>query len=229
MGGLKPNRARYWARRLARHALIAASSGVAGIGCWTLIPSTDAIFKLSLTSAYVSLGLLAVTLVIGPLNLVRRRPNPTSTDLRRDFGIWTAIVATLHTFAGLQVHLRGKMWRYFLASISPPTPNLSAFGAANYAGLVATLLLLLLLAISNDLSLRTLGTIRWKQTQRWVYAAAVLIVGHGVLYQLVERRYGAYSVTLGAVTLAVALVQWRGYRMVTNGTRAASGSTRRKG
>jgi sulfoxide reductase heme-binding subunit YedZ len=40
-----------------------------------------------MATAYVSLALLAATLVTGPINLLRRRPNPVSTDLRRDLGI----------------------------------------------------------------------------------------------------------------------------------------------
>jgi DMSO/TMAO reductase YedYZ heme-binding membrane subunit len=49
-----------------------------------------------------------------------------------------------------------------------------AIGFANFAGLGAALVFLMLLAISNDLSLRTLKTRRWKSLQRWTRAAFVL-------------------------------------------------------
>ena len=48
------------------------------------------------------------------------------------------------------------------------------FGFANFTGLGAALLFLMLLAISNDLSLRTLKGRRWKSMQRWTYVAFLL-------------------------------------------------------
>ena len=38
----------------------------------------------SMATAYVGLALLGATLALGPLSVLRRRPNPVSTDLRRD-------------------------------------------------------------------------------------------------------------------------------------------------
>jgi methionine sulfoxide reductase heme-binding subunit len=46
----------------------------------------------------------------------------------------------------------------------------------------------MLLAISNDLSLRTLKTRRWKSLQRWAYVAFVLTAAHGIAYQSIEKR-----------------------------------------
>ena len=50
------------------------------------------------------------------------------------------------------------------------------FGFGNDTGLIAALLFLLLLAISNDVSLRRLGAQKWKSLQRWMYAAVVLTI-----------------------------------------------------
>ena len=44
------------------------------------------------------------------------------------------------------------------------------FGLSNETGLIAALILLVLLATSNDASLRNLGLARWKSWQRWNYA-----------------------------------------------------------
>jgi len=105
---------------------------------------------------------------------MRRRPNPISFDLRRDVGIWTGILAIVHTAIGLTVHLRGRMWMYFFKTLHPVHLQITQFGFANFTGLAAALLFLMLLAISNDLSLLALKTNRLKSLQRWTYAAFVL-------------------------------------------------------
>src|SRR5260221_13203515 len=69
--------------------------------------------SLSKATAYVGLFYLAVTLVIGPLNVLRGAANPLSTYLRRDFGIIAGVLSLLHTFVGLQVHMSGDFIQYF--------------------------------------------------------------------------------------------------------------------
>lgn len=177
-------------RRLSRHLLIVGGSALGG-GCLAWVLPGPLRERVSLASAYVALTLLAITLSLGPLNVLRGRPNPVSFDRRRDFGIWTAIVGVLHTAIGLTVHLKGRMWQYFLPV--PDGPHLlglraDPFGAANYAGLVAALLLILLAAISNDLALRRLGTSRWRAIQRWAYLLLALTIAHGALYQVMESQ-----------------------------------------
>src|SRR5207245_2158383 len=87
------------------------------------------------------------------------------------------------------------------------------FGFGNYTGLIAALLFLLLLAISNDLSLRRLGSVRWKSLQRWTYAAVGLSILHAVAYQQIEKRQVGYEAVLWATTAIVAAFQigggWR--------------------
>jgi sulfoxide reductase heme-binding subunit YedZ len=52
------------------------------------------------------------------------------------------------------------MWMYFFAKLHPLQLQKTQFGFANYTGLIAALLFLGLLLISNDLSLRSFGTQR---------------------------------------------------------------------
>ena len=49
----------------------------------------------------MSLCLLCVTLLIGPLNLLRKRLNPVNIELRRDTGIWAGITGCLHVVFAL--------------------------------------------------------------------------------------------------------------------------------
>lgn len=173
-------------------------------------------FRASMATGYTSVFLIAVVLALGPYWLWRARPVPTSTDLRRDLGIWGAVFGLLHVATGLFVHMRGDPWNYFIyrprdgAHAFPL--RLDKFGMLNWVGLAATLLLILLLAISNDWSLRTLGAKRWKQLQRSTYVAGVLIVLHGVAFQLADRRGRSFIAVFAVTIVAVAFVQLDGRR-----------------
>jgi sulfoxide reductase heme-binding subunit YedZ len=164
--------------------------------------------------AYAGLFFLAVSLWLDPWNVLRRRPNPVSYDLRRDVGIWTGILAIVHTAIGLTVHLRGRMWMYFFKALHPLELQNTQFGFANFTGLAAALLFLMLLAISNDLSLRMLKTHRWKSLQRWAYGAFVLTGVHGIAYQLIEKRHVPWVLVFALVMAAVAAGQILGFVQV---------------
>jgi sulfoxide reductase heme-binding subunit YedZ len=191
---------------------LAVLCGAACTATTALIRSDHLTYRWSLATAYAALVLLAATLILGPLNLIRRRANPTSTDLRRDLGIWAFVVGLLHTVIGLQVHMK-SMWLYFFREISGPQAwslRWDQFGAANYTGLAATLILVLLAALSNDFSLRWLGGRRWKNLQRWNYALFALVLAHGVLYQLIEKRSLPWPVIFAAIAFPTLVLQGAG-------------------
>jgi sulfoxide reductase heme-binding subunit YedZ len=169
---------------------------------------------LSFTTAYAGLGLLAAALVIGPLNLLLGRPNPTSTDLRRDVGIWAGVYGIAHTIAGLQVHMHGDLVRYFMVA---PGADLGtkAFIVANWLGLVSVLFLGILVSISNDVSLRRLGLLKWKLLQRSAYVVIVVVILHGAIYQVLEKRRWPLALMFSLLAIAVAIFQWAGARAET--------------
>ena len=222
----------YWKRRVQRHIGLAVASVVLMVIVFYLtryLTRSDFIwFKLSMASAYTALALLGATLATGPWNVLRSRPNPVSTDLRRDLGIWAGIVGLFHVAVGLQVHAGGDIWLYFF---HPPAPErlvvrLDPAGFSNHTGLIATLLLVILLALSNDYSLRSLGRTRWKTIHRSVYVALLLIVAHGALYQLLEKRILPFVVLFVAMVATVAAVQLAGVRRVrARARRTASGAS----
>jgi sulfoxide reductase heme-binding subunit YedZ len=202
-------------RRVRNHvALGAASLG----GTWALfaaIASDDPVFRASIATAYVALGLLIITLAFGPYAALRGRRYPVSADVRRDFGIWCGLVAIVHVVVGLQVHLRGKMWEYFVHRVKGVVlPRIDAFGAANYTGLAAALILVALLATSNDASLRGLGTKRWRSLHTLVTWGLVLTLIHAVTYQFIETRRWEIVVLLLVLSVAVVWVRIAGGRRV---------------
>ena len=197
--------------RLLRHHLpLLVLSVLSAAALYLTRPNGDAISRTSFATAYPALALLAATLLIGPWNLLRRQPNPVSSDLRRDLGIWAGILGVLHAAVGQCVHLRGRPWLYYVYG---PTEHPHSFpmrhdifGLANYTGAVGTLLLIALLATSNDYSLRALGTPRWKQLQRWNYAVFALTAIHAIGYQEGIEKQKAPFVATVIVCLAIALL-----------------------
>ena len=208
------NRSGYWERRAARHVLLAlAAVCLTAVAFW-LIPPPDFRHRMSMGSAYSALAFVAASLLLGAWNVLRSSANPVSFDLRRDVGIWAGLLALFHTGFGLTVHLRGRMWMYFFRKLHPLALQNTKFGFANYTGLAAGALFLLLLIISNDVSLRRLGTSRWKNLQRMSYAAAVLTVAHGVAFQLIEKRHAPWLVVFWGMVGIAAMAQLAGFCVV---------------
>jgi sulfoxide reductase heme-binding subunit YedZ len=191
-------------RRIVRHVVLAALFAVGTLVLYAIVGDGPPMQRLSIATAYVGLGFLAATLLVGPFNERSGRPNPASTNLRRDIGIWTAVGGIAHTVFGLQVHMRGEIARYFIPDAERAlSKNTLAFLTANYTGLAATILLALLLGISNDVALRTLGTTRWKRIQRWNSLLFALVAAHGALYLAVDK---ASWILIVPFILVVALV-----------------------
>ena len=214
---MSPWRASYWTRRLWRNLGILTVALVVHLAVMRAVASPDGrqlVYRLSMATGYVSVVLIAWAMLIGPWRVRRGRPAPASTDLRRDVGIWGAIFGLAHVVTGLQVHFAGQFWKYFLYPDGDRAIPLrhDLFGFANWTGLAAGLLLVLLLAISNDLSLRRLGTRRWKSWQRWTYWAAALTVAHALAYQIPTRNHARWIVAFLLLTVIVLVMQFDGRR-----------------
>jgi methionine sulfoxide reductase heme-binding subunit len=199
--------------RIVTHILMAIVSGIGYYITYLLEPDLEWKHVLTIGLGYVSLIQLAGTLLIGPWQLMHTQSrNPVNINLRRDIGIWAAITGTLHVIFGFQVHLNGVILHYFF---QPGTwrPWLNPFGASNVIGVGATLLLLLLLVLSNDISLRTLKGKRWKYIQRFNYVLFGAVVLHTFGYQFVVKRTLSVTVLVLVITLVVLICQAIGYRI----------------
>jgi sulfoxide reductase heme-binding subunit YedZ len=211
---MAPPRIGYWPRRLLRNVGIVALALVVYLVVVTMSShSTQVLFRLSMATGYTSVVLIGWALLIGPWRVMRGRSAPVSTDLRRDVGIWGGLFGLAHVATGLFVHLGDPLKYFFFRDPARHVPVRSdLFGFANWTGLAATLLLLLLLAISNDISLRRLGSRRWKSWQRWTYWAGALVVAHGLAYQWLEKGNNGWVYVFVPVVLIVAVLQLRGRR-----------------
>jgi sulfoxide reductase heme-binding subunit YedZ len=204
-------------RRLLRHHLpLGLLSVASGAVLFITRPYSDAITRLSFASAWPGLVLIALTLLIGPFKQIWGRNVAVSQDFRRDVGIWAGMVGVFHAVIGNCVHLRGRPWLYYVYEnwakehVQPFRHDI--FGLANYTGLMSALVLLTLLATSNDASLRALGTPGWKGLQRWNYAVFGLLIVHTLAYQVgIERPIGALVSLAVMATVITLMLQGIGY------------------
>jgi sulfoxide reductase heme-binding subunit YedZ len=168
--------------------------------------------RLTTATGYVALALLALTLLIGPANLLLRRRNPVSGYLRRDVGAWAAIFSVVHLIPGLKVHgsgdiLNSAFFDYFIADGSPLR---NSFGLGNWTGLAGLVIVAGLLALSSDAALRKLKAKNWKRLQRLNYVLFALVIAHSLFYGALLRTTSPYTILLGIGVIAVVAGQGMG-------------------
>lgn len=225
------------ARRVVTHFGLALVTGAA-LALSTGYPRAETVVQAATIGlGYLSLALIAATLLVGPFALWRRPRNPVNLSLRRDVGIWAGITGLAHVALGLQVHFGGDAIHYFVRPIVREwyfavgdeeryfdvvtgwAPRTDWFGVANWVGAVATAVLLLLLLLSNDLALRGLRGRRWKALQRFNYLLVLLVLIHTVAYQLVVERELVFSLAVVALTSVVLAGQLIGVARYRRGRR----------
>jgi sulfoxide reductase heme-binding subunit YedZ len=168
------------------------------------IQSRGNVARLTVATGYVATGLLALTLLIGPANLLLRRRNPVSSYLRRDVGAWTAVASVVHVIYGLQVHGTGQLSDFLGYFFAPDgSPLLDDRGLGNWTGLAATVVVVGLLAISSNAALRKLKAGPWKRLQRLNYLLFALVIAHAVYYGALSRLTSPFTLLLGLCVIAV--------------------------
>jgi methionine sulfoxide reductase heme-binding subunit len=166
-------------------------------------------------TGYVAVALLSFTLLIGPANLLLRRRNPNSSYLRRDVGAWTAVVSIVHVVLGFETHDTGSLSSILDFFVVDGAPLTTSRGLGNWTGLAATVIVVGLLAISTDRSIRELRGTRWKDLQRLNYTLFALVVLHAVFYGALGRATSPltllllFTVTAVLVGQAIGVWVWR--------------------
>jgi len=202
-------------RRLTQHYLpLSIVTGLIIVFFLTTLPADrDMVWKWSMATAYAGLALLGFTLLVGAVHVLRSRPNPISSDLTRDAGIFATLVSIVHVGVGLFVHMGNPiLYFFFPAGETHLIPlRYDVFGLTNWMGLAVTLILVVLFATSNDLSLRRLGTKRWKTLQRMNYFLFGGVALHGIAYQIMEKRNIPFVVLLVIMIVIVVILQLAGF------------------
>lgn len=207
---------RDWRRRLAVHHIPLVFTTLAGLVVFALIAPSHGDISLSqvvVSTGYVATVLLAVTLLVGPANLILRRRNPVSTYLRRDLGVWTALWSLVHVVLAFQQGHGGGMFRFVEFFVVDGKPLTNSFGWGNWTGLAATVIVVALLVTSTDRVMRELSGKRWKVIQRFNYGVFVLVVLHAVFYGALQRMPSPLTLLLIATCVAVLVGQAVGIRL----------------
>ena len=184
--------------------------------------------QLTVATGYLATGLLALTLLIGPLNLMLRRSNPLSNYLRRDLGAWAVAVSAVHVALAFRAGYAGifSFLDFFVVAGRPLTDS---FGLGNWTGLGALLIAAGLLAISTTRAVRELGPRRWKSLQRLNYTVFALALLHAIFYGALRRPASPFAILLTSIVAAVMLGQlvgiwlWRRRRSYRAPRRPADG------
>ncbi len=106
--------------------------------------------------------------------------------------------------------MHGELLRYFSATSGGVGARI--FVAANFLGLIAVILLIVLVSISNDVALRRFGAAKWKAVQRVTYIVIVAVVLHGAMYQIIEKRRWPLALIFSLLIVSAAAMQWAGAR-----------------
>ena len=195
-------------QRTLTHVALAALT-IGGIYAGTLYwQGAGLIYVGTIGFGYLCVLFLCVTLLLGPLNLLRKRINPVNIDLRRDTGIWAGITGCLHVVFAVIRDSRGNILSFFFGGGGIALVNVR--DVSNDLGLIATILLIVLMVLSNQLTLRKLKGKRWKTLQRLNYVLVPLAIVHTLIYERLNGREKPFIDVTAIVILLVLIVQFIG-------------------
>ncbi|HSF84514.1 MAG TPA: hypothetical protein VLG28_02490 [Acidimicrobiia bacterium] len=193
-------------------------------------PKADSLlWRFSVSAADTSLALLTATLLFGPVHVIRGGRPTIHRPWRRVIGVWGGAMALVHVSAAVFVHARWqKVWSNWL-EIAPPTLVGGDRGLANWLGLAQVAIVVLLLWLSRDGALRSLGGRTWKRLQRSSYVLVVLVGAHALLYHRIEARIAVHRAPIIALLVLMLLGQlagigfvlWRRHGAASSGPRSA--------
>lgn len=208
------------ASRALRHGLLLLITGSLTVGTGLSGDPSTAVDRVSLLTAWLCFGLLVATLGLGPWQALRTAQPLINNLLRRDLGIWAALTGLAHlVVATAEVMQPAYFSTYF--TVSPGAPLTGWAGwigrSSIVGGYVVGLIFLVLLGLSNNLSLRRLGSGRWKRLQGLSSVAFLLTVAHGAVFQLIEGRTGVWLATLVVMSIAILALRRRARRAIAAG------------
>lgn len=207
---------RGWRGRLLLHHIPLVLTSFVGLVVFALVAPSHGGISLSqvvISTGYVATVFLAVTLLVGPANLILRRRNPVSTYMRRDIGVWTAIWSLVHVVLAFQGGHEDGIKRLVAFFYVDGKPLTNSFGWGNWTGLAATVIVVALLVTSTDRALRELSGRRWKAIQRFNYGVFVLVVLHAIFFGALQRMPSPLGLLLIVTSIAVLVVQAVGIRL----------------
>ncbi|MFH0737058.1 MAG: hypothetical protein V1827_00705 [Candidatus Micrarchaeota archaeon] len=142
---------------------------IALIGAYNALFPVDAATAMTRSFALSGFLLLCVSLMLGPLMLIRPDIFGQLIEPRRAIGIACFVFVLSHILILFSAR--------FGFDIGP-----TIFSANPFIVIPATLILFVLTITSSDFAIKALGAGMWKNVQRFNYLAFVLIFAHFLLY-----------------------------------------------
>jgi len=177
-------------------------------------PGAGVADRLSIVSAYVCLALLAVALLIGPLNVLRKGRLASNSYVRRDTGIWAALNGLLHFYLANVLSMNYEYLALFVDNAAlPPTAAIrnSLYSLGTIFGYIIAVLFIVLLLLSSDWMLRKLGLKWWKRIQRLSYLGFALTALHSFAFQVIETRPLVWVAVVLVITALICIGQYMGF------------------
>jgi sulfoxide reductase heme-binding subunit YedZ len=217
---------------LQRHTLIFTLCFVATYALLFSRAEWSAMHRFNRALGDLSLVLVALAMVIGPLTrLSSARVFRKMLPYRRELGIYAVIAAIIHTVIILIGWVQLDFARLFGFEFHPQLQEYvmvqEGFALGNLIGIAALLYGIVLAVTSNDFSQKRLGTSVWKYIQQGAYVLWWLVVLHTAYFlffhfldfhrQTPEPNWAQWPfiILVGVVLLlqtAATLVTWRSQR-----------------
>jgi DMSO/TMAO reductase YedYZ heme-binding membrane subunit len=204
--------------RLKNHITLFAVS-VVSLGS-AVFSGPGAADRLSIVSAYICLLLLGLALLIGPMTVLRTGRLPGNLYIRRDTGIWAALMGLLHFYLANVLSMNYEyLGIYVENSALPPSAAVrsSLYTWGTIFGYVIALLFIVLLVLSSDRMIRKVGLKWWKRIQRISYLGFILTCLHAFAFQVIEARPLLWVLVVLVITMVIIAGQYMGIRAVRRG------------
>ena len=215
--------------RLFRHAILASVTAVVLAAAVATGPWPAWLDRLSIVSAYLCLGYLSLVLIIGPKQAIRSGKPTVNNLLRRDLGIWGAAMGFGHLYLAMVLSMNNEYLTLFVYTDELPFSvevRYLLYSWGVIAGFLVGILFILLVALSNDRSLRLIGTRWWKRLQRLAYVAFSLTVLHAFAFQIIESRQVLLISMMATAVALIFVVQLVGIAAVRKAANAGTNTDR---
>jgi len=203
--------------RLKYHLVLVALTA-ASFGMAAFYGSTDGIAdRLSIVSAYLCMVLLGCALFIGSARAISTGRPGLNMYVRRDIGIWAALVGLVHFFLANALAMNtAYLDLYVKLSAVPPSAEFRSqlYMWGTILGFLVAVLFFLLLGLSSDRMLRWVGTRWWKRLQRTSYLAFIFTALHAFAFQVLESRQGFLVGVVSFVCVVILVAQFAGVAAV---------------
>jgi len=192
--------------RLFRHVILVGVTTIVLLAAVATGPLPAWLDRLSIVSAYLCMGYLSLALIIGPKQAIRSGKPTVNNLLRRDLGIWGAVMGFGHFYLAMVLSMNNEYLNLFVYANELPFSEETRYllySWGSIAGFVVGVLFIILVVLSNDRSLRLIGTRWWKRLQRLAYVAFLFTMLHAFAFQALESRH---ALLIGVVAIVVALI-----------------------